>query len=157
MIIALTFIGLPLVVRTLQPILADIEPEIEQFAASLGASRWQTFWRVILPMLWPALWTGLALSFARAAGEYGPVIFIAGNMPMRGMEITPLLIVTKLEQYDYAAGPKVDVELLTEWGQTAHVEVSHERFREVQPRVGQTLSVTTREMKIFTPAEKSLE
>ena len=99
--IALTFIGLPFVVRTVQPVLQDLDAEIEEAAASLGASRLQTFRRVIFPELLPALLTGFALSFARALGEYGSVIFIAGNMPMK-TEITPLLIMIKLEQFDYA-------------------------------------------------------
>jgi sulfate transport system permease protein len=97
--VALTFIGLPFVVRTLQPVLESLDPEVEEAAASLGASRAQTFARVILPALLPAWITGFALAFARALGEYGSVVFIAGNMPMR-TEITPLVIVTKLEQYD---------------------------------------------------------
>src|SRR5574343_565441 len=97
-VIALTFIGLPFVVRTVQPVLEDLETEVEEAAASLGARRWQTFAKVILPALWPALLTGFALAFARAVGEYGSVIFIAGNMPMVS-EITPLLIITKLAQY----------------------------------------------------------
>ena len=99
-LMALTFIGLPFVVRTLEPILQDMDPEFEEAAAVLGASRFQSFWRVILPAILPALLTGVALAFARAAGEYGSVIFIAGNMPMRS-EIAPLLIVAKLEEYDY--------------------------------------------------------
>jgi len=99
--IALTFIGLPFVVRTVQPVLADLEAEVEEAAASLGATRWQTFKRVILPALLPSLLTGFALAFARAIGEYGSVVFISGNMPYR-TEITPLLIMTKLEQFDYA-------------------------------------------------------
>jgi sulfate transport system permease protein len=99
-IAALIFIGIPFVVRTVQPVLQDLDREIEEAAASLGASRLKTFTRVILPSICPPLLTGMALSFARALGEYGSVIFIAGNMPMR-TEITPLLIVTKLEQYDY--------------------------------------------------------
>ncbi len=98
---ALTFVGLPFVVRTVQPVLEDIDPEIEEAAATLGASRWVTFRRVLLPGLGPALATGFALAFARALGEYGSVVFIAGNMPMK-TEITPLLIMTKLEQFDYA-------------------------------------------------------
>ena len=110
-LIALTFIGLPFVVRTLQPILEDLEAEVEEAAASLGANRWQTFRRVILPELWPALLTGFALAFARAVGEYGSVVFISGNMPMR-TEITPLIIMTKLEQYDYAGATAVAVVLL---------------------------------------------
>jgi sulfate transport system permease protein len=97
--VALTFIGLPFVVRTLQPVLESLDPELEEAAASLGATRGQTFARVILPALLPAWITGFALAFARALGEYGSVVFIAGNMPMR-TEITPLVIVTKLEQYD---------------------------------------------------------
>ncbi|HWV16781.1 MAG TPA: sulfate ABC transporter permease subunit CysT [Cellvibrio sp.] len=99
--IALTFIGLPFVVRTVQPVLADLEAEVEEAAASLGASRWQTFIRIIFPALLPSLLTGFALAFARAIGEYGSVVFISGNMPYR-TEITPLLIMTKLEQFDYA-------------------------------------------------------
>lgn len=100
-IVALTFIGLPFVVRTLQPALEDLEPEIEEAAASLGARRLQTFRRVIFPAILPALLTGFTLAFARAIGEYGSVVFISGNMPMK-TEIVPLLIVTKLEQYQYA-------------------------------------------------------
>ena len=110
-VIALTFIGLPFVVRTVQPVLEDLDLEIEEAAASLGASGWQTFTRVILPELMPAVLTGFALSFARAVGEYGSVIFISGNMPMR-TEITPLLIVTKLEQYDYAGATAIAVVML---------------------------------------------
>jgi sulfate transport system permease protein len=98
-VVALTFIGLPFVVRTLQPVIEDIEPEIEEAAATLGATRWQTFRRVLLPGLFPALLTGFTLAFSRAIGEYGSVIFIAGNMPLIS-EITPLLIISKLEQYD---------------------------------------------------------
>jgi sulfate transport system permease protein len=109
--IALTFIGLPFIVRTVQPVLEDFDPEIEEAAASLGANRWQTFRRVILPMLFPALLTGFSLAFARALGEYGSVIFIAGNMPMK-TEITPLLIVTKLEQFDYAGATALAVVML---------------------------------------------
>ena len=100
-VLALTFIGLPFVVRTLQPVLEGLDPEVEEAAASLGASRLQVVARVVLPALFPAWLTGFALAFARGLGEYGSVVFIAGNMPMR-TEITPLLIVTKLEQYDYA-------------------------------------------------------
>ena len=98
-VVALTFISLPFVVRTLQPVIEDIEPEIEEAAATLGASRWQTFSRVLLPGIFPALLTGFTLAFSRAIGEYGSVIFIAGNMPLIS-EITPLLIISKLEQYD---------------------------------------------------------
>lgn len=105
-LVALTFIGLPFVVRTLQPVLEEMDPDIEEAAASLGANRFQTFFRVIFPTLWPAWLTGFALAFARALGEYGSVIFISGNMPMH-TEITPLLIVTKLEQYDYAGATAI--------------------------------------------------
>jgi sulfate transport system permease protein len=109
--VALTFIGLPFVVRTVQPILEDLQKELEEAAATLGATRLQTFTLVILPMLAPALLTGFALAFARALGEYGSVIFIAGNMPMIS-EITPLLIITKLEQYDYAGATAIAVVML---------------------------------------------
>ena len=109
--VALTFIGLPFVVRTVQPVLEDIEWELEEAAATLGASRLQTFAKVIFPTIFPALTTGFALAFARAIGEYGSVIFIAGNMPMIS-EITPLLIVTKLEQYDYAGATALAVVML---------------------------------------------
>lgn len=109
--VALTFIGLPFVVRTVQPVLEDIESELEEAAATLGANRWQTFTRIIFPALFPALMTGFALAFARAIGEYGSVIFIAGNMPMIS-EITPLLIITKLEQYDYAGATALSVVML---------------------------------------------
>ncbi len=109
--IAMTFIGLPFVVRTVQPVLEDIEWELEEAAATLGASRLQTFANVIFPTIFPALTTGFALAFARAIGEYGSVIFIAGNMPMIS-EITPLLIVTKLEQYDYAGATALAVVML---------------------------------------------
>jgi len=109
--VALTFIGLPFVVRTLQPVLEELEPELEEASASLGANRWQTITKVILPELLPALLTGFALSFARALGEYGSVVFISGNMPMR-TEITPLLIITKLEQYDYQGATAIAVVLL---------------------------------------------
>jgi sulfate transport system permease protein len=109
--VALTFIGLPFVVRTVQPVLEDVESELEEAAATLGASRLQTFARVIFPTILPALLTGFALAFARAVGEYGSVIFIAGNMPMIS-EITPLLIITKLEQYDYAGATALAVVML---------------------------------------------
>ncbi|MGC3963103.1 MAG: sulfate ABC transporter permease subunit CysT [Rhodocyclaceae bacterium] len=105
-LIALVFIGLPFVVRTIQPILQDLETELEEAAASLGAQRWQTFRLVILPLLLPALLTGFALAFARAVGEYGSVIFIAGNIPMVS-EITPLMIITRLEQYDYTGATAI--------------------------------------------------
>jgi len=110
-VIALIFIGLPFVVRTLQPVLEELDRDVEQAAATLGASERQTFTRVILPALWPASLTGFALAFARAVGEYGSVIFIAGNMPMRS-EIAPLLIITKLEQYDYAGATAIAVVML---------------------------------------------
>ena len=109
--LALTFIGLPFVVRTVQPVLQDLEVEVEEAAASLGASRGQIFWRVILPMLGPAILTGFALSFARAIGEYGSVVFISGNMPFK-TEIAPLLIMTKLEQFDYAGATAIAVVML---------------------------------------------
>jgi len=110
-LVALVFIGVPFVVRTVQPVLEDLEAEVEEAAACLGANRWQTFWIVIVPYLTPALLTGFALSFARAVGEYGSVIFIAGNMPMVS-EITPLMIITKLEQYDYAGATAIAVVML---------------------------------------------
>jgi sulfate transport system permease protein len=132
-IVALTFIGLPFVVRTVQPVLEDLDAELEEAAASLGANRWQTFTRVLLPPLLPALLTGFALAFARALGEYGSVVFISGNMPMR-TEIVPLLIITKLEQYDYAGATAIAVvmlvasfglmlliNLLQRWSSTRHV------------------------------------
>jgi sulfate transport system permease protein len=109
--VALTFIGLPFVVRTVQPVLEDLQKELEEAAATLGANRWQTFTKVILPVLTPALLTGFALAFARALGEYGSVIFIAGNMPMVS-EIAPLLIIGKLEQYDYTGATAIAVVLL---------------------------------------------
>jgi sulfate transport system permease protein len=111
-IVALTFIGLPFVVRTLQPALEDLDPELEEAAASLGANRIQTFRRVILPNIFPALLTGFARALARALGEYGSVVFISGNMPMK-TEIAPLLIVTKLEQYEYREATAIAVVMLT--------------------------------------------
>jgi len=110
-VVALTFIGLPFVVRTVQPVLQELEVEVEEAAVSLGASRWQTFTMVILPNLWPALLTGFALAFARGLGEYGSVVFIAGNMPMVS-EIVPLLIITKLEQYDYNGATAIAAVML---------------------------------------------
>ncbi|HEX5337775.1 MAG TPA: sulfate ABC transporter permease subunit CysT [Gallionella sp.] len=110
-VVALTFIGLPFVVRTVQPVLADVEAEVEEAAASLGAGRWDVFRRVIFPAVFPALLTGFALAFARAIGEYGSVIFIAGNMPYIS-EIAPLLIIAKLEQYDYASATAIAVVML---------------------------------------------
>ncbi len=135
-LVALIFIGLPFVVRTVQPVLEDLEAEVEEAAASLGASRWQTVIRVVLPALLPALLTGFALAFARAVGEYGSVIFIAGNLPMVS-EITPLIIITKLEQYDYAGATAVAsvmlvfsfvllllINLLQEWTRRSARKVS---------------------------------
>jgi sulfate transport system permease protein len=109
--VALTFVGLPFVVRTIQPILEDLDPEYEEAAASLGASRFQALRRVVWPELLPAALTGFALAFARALGEYGSVVFIAGNMPMK-TEIVPLLIITKLEQYDYRGATAIAVVML---------------------------------------------
>lgn len=109
--IALVFIGLPFVVRTVQPVLEDLEQELEEAAASLGANRWQTFRRVIFPALIPSLLTGFALAFARAVGEYGSVVFISGNMPFR-TEITPLLIMSRLEQFDYAGAAALGTVML---------------------------------------------
>lgn len=105
--VALTFIGLPFIVRTVQPVLEDLDPELEEAAASLGANRWQIFWRVIFPMISPALLTGFALAFARALGEYGSVIFIAGNA-----KITPMLIMDELDQFNYAKGTALAVVML---------------------------------------------
>ena len=109
--IALVFIGLPFVVRTVQPVLQDLEKEVEEASASLGANRWQTFSKVVLPTLFPPLLTGFALAFARAVGEYGSVVFISGNMPMK-TEIVPLLIIGRLEQYDYAGATAIAVLML---------------------------------------------
>ena len=110
-VIALTFTGLPFVVRTVQPVLEDLDKEMEEAAASLGAGRWQTVVKVLLPAILPAALTGFTMAFARAVGEYGSVVFISGNMPMR-TEITPLLIITKLEQYDYAGATAIAVVML---------------------------------------------
>jgi sulfate/thiosulfate transport system permease protein len=109
--IAMIFIGLPFVVRTVQPVLEELDQEVEEAASCLGANRWQTFRRVIFPTMLPAILTGFALAFARAVGEYGSIIFIAGNMPMVS-EITPLLIITKLEQYDYAGATAIATVML---------------------------------------------
>lgn len=109
--VALIFIGLPFVVRTVEPVLQDFEKEIEEAAHSLGATRWQTFYKVIFPSLFPALLTGCAMAFSRAVGEYGSVVFIAGNLPMK-TEIAPLLIMTKLEQYDYVGATAIAVVML---------------------------------------------
>ncbi len=111
-LVALIFIGVPFVVRSVQPVLEDMDPEIEEAALSLGASHWQAFRRVVFPTLLPALLTGFTLAFARALGEYGSVVFISGNMPMK-TEIAPLLIVTKLEQYDYAGAAAIAVVMLS--------------------------------------------
>jgi sulfate transport system permease protein len=110
-IVALTFIGLPFVVRTVQPILQDLEPELEEAAATLGASRMQTFRRVLAPALMPAAITGFALAFARALGEYGSVVFISGNLPMR-TEVVPLLIMSKLEEFDYQGATAIALVML---------------------------------------------
>ncbi len=110
-LIALVFIGLPFVVRTVQPVLQDLDTELEEAAASLGANRWQTWRYVVLPILLPAMMTGFALAFARAVGEYGSVIFIAGNIPMVS-EITPLMIISKLEQYDYLGATAIATVML---------------------------------------------
>jgi sulfate/thiosulfate transport system permease protein len=110
-LVALVFIGLPFVVRTVQPILEDLDTEYEEAAVSLGANRWQAFRHVVFPTVLPALMTGFAMAFARAVGEYGSVIFIAGNIPMVS-EITPLMIITKLEQYDYAGATAIAVVML---------------------------------------------
>ncbi|MDY7225692.1 sulfate ABC transporter permease subunit CysT [Hyalangium rubrum] len=109
--VALTFIGLPFVVRTVQPVLEDIDADVEEAAATLGATPWQTFTRVIFPSILPALLSGFALALARAIGEYGSVVFISGNMPMR-TEIAPLLIITRLEQYDYAGATAIAIVML---------------------------------------------
>jgi len=109
--LAMLFVGLPFVVRTVEPILMDLDPQLEEAAATLGASRRQTMWRIILPVLLPPALTGFALSFARGLGEYGSIVFISGNMPMR-TEIVPLLIVTKLEQYDYAGATAIATVML---------------------------------------------
>ncbi|MGD0548148.1 MAG: sulfate ABC transporter permease subunit CysT [Terracidiphilus sp.] len=110
-VMAMSFVGFPFVVRSVQPVLEDLDPAMEEAAASLGANVWQRFTRVIAPVAFPALLTGTALAFARAAGEYGSVIFIAGNMPMR-TEITALLIVTKLEEYDYSGAAAIALAML---------------------------------------------
>ncbi|MEO8700714.1 MAG: sulfate ABC transporter permease subunit CysT [Kofleriaceae bacterium] len=110
-VIALTFIGLPFVVRTVQPVLLGLDARVEEVAATLGASRWQTFWRVIVPALRPAIVTGFALAFARALGEYGSVVFMSGNMPMK-TEITPLLVMSKLEQFDYPGATALALVML---------------------------------------------
>jgi len=110
-VVALTFIGLPFVVRTLQPVLAELSQEAEEAAATLGATRFQTIWRVVLPALLPSLVTGTTMAFARAVGEYGSVIFIAGNLPAIS-EIAPLLIIIKLEQFDYAGAATIGVIML---------------------------------------------
>jgi sulfate transport system permease protein len=110
-VIALTFIGLPFVIRTVQPVLEELDPELEEAAAVLGAGRWETFRRVLLPAIVPAALTGFALAFARALGEYGSVVFISGNMPLK-TEIAPLLIMTRLEQFDYRGAAAIAMVLL---------------------------------------------
>ncbi|WP_134682734.1 sulfate ABC transporter permease subunit CysT [Brevibacillus migulae] len=110
-VVALIFIGIPFVVRTVQPVLAEIDKQVEEAAATLGASAWQTFRRVIFPQLFPALLTGFSLAFARSLGEYGSVVFISGNMPMK-TEITPLIIMTKLEQFDYTGATAIATVML---------------------------------------------
>jgi sulfate transport system permease protein len=109
--VALTFIGLPFIVRTVQPVLEDLDPELEEAAASLGANRWQVLWRVVIPLLAPSLLTGFALAFARALGEYGSVIFIAGNIPLK-TEITAVVIMGELDMYDYAKGTAIACVML---------------------------------------------
>ena len=109
--VALTFIGLPFIVRTLQPVLEDLDVDVEEAAATLGANRFKTFFRVILPMIFPALLTGFALAFARALGEYGSVVFISSNIPLKS-QIVPVLIMTKLEQFDYAGATALAVVML---------------------------------------------
>ena len=110
-LVAMTFIGLPFVVRTVQPVIEELDTEIEEASACLGASRWQTFRKVLFPLITPSVLTGFALAFARAVGEYGSIIFIAGNIPMVS-EITPLLIITKLEQYDYQGATAIATVML---------------------------------------------
>ena len=110
-VVALAFVGMPFVVRTVQPVIQELDFGLEEAASSLGATRWQTFQRVILPTIVPAIATGFALSFARGVGEYGSVLFIAGNMPLK-TEIAPLLIVTKLEQFDYAGAAVIGSTML---------------------------------------------
>ena len=109
--VALTFIGLPFVVRTVQPVIEDLSAEVEEAAATLGASRWQTFRRVIFPALLPSILTGITLAYGRAVGEFGSVVFISGNLPFK-TEITPLLIITKLEQYDYSGAAALGFVML---------------------------------------------
>ncbi|HAB69785.1 MAG TPA: sulfate ABC transporter permease subunit CysT [Acinetobacter nosocomialis] len=109
--LALVFIGIPFIVRTVQPVLSDIETELEEAASALGANRWQTITKIILPILLPALFTGFALAFARGVGEYGPVIFIAGNQPFK-TEIAPLMIISRLEEYDYAGATTIAAVML---------------------------------------------
>ncbi len=111
-IVAMTFIGLPFVVRTIQPVLADLDQEVEEAASSLGASRWKIFWLVLFPPLIPACLTGFAMAFARALGEYGSIVFISGNMPLR-TEIAPLLIMVRLEEYDYTGATALAATMLT--------------------------------------------
>jgi sulfate transport system permease protein len=131
-VVALTFIGLPFVVRSVQPVLEDLNKDVEEASASLGATPWQTFRRVIFPTVFPALLTGFTLSFARALGEYGSVIFISGNMPMR-TEITSLLIISKLEQYDYAGATAIAVVMLvSSFALLMLINVLHARTRRLE-------------------------
>jgi sulfate/thiosulfate transport system permease protein len=133
-VIALVFVGLPFVVRTVEPVLVDLDPAVEEAAAVLGAGRLRTFWKVIFPVLFPPLLTGFALSFARAVGEYGSIVFISGNMPMK-TEIVPLLIVTKLEQYDYrGATALATVMLLFSFILLLIINVLQARVRRVRER-----------------------
>jgi len=133
-VIALIFVGLPFVVRSVQPVLADAERELEEAAASLGASPWQTFWHVIFPLLRPALLTGFALAFARSLGEYGSVIFIAGNKPIQ-TQIVPLLIVSKLEQYDYTGATAIaSVMLITSFVMLLGINILERRSRRFSER-----------------------
>ena len=131
MVLALTFIGLPFVVRTLQPVLEDLDPEVEEAAACLGAGRWQTFRRVLLPSIAPGVLTGFALAFARALGEYGSVVFISGNMPFK-TEIARCSIVARLEQFDYAEATAIAVVLLP----CRSCSCWHQPARSVEPRRG---------------------
>ena len=136
--LALVFIGIPFIVRTVQPVLSDIETELEEAASALGANRWQTITKIILPILLPALFTGFALAFARGVGEYGSVIFIAGNQPFK-TEIAPLMIISRLEEYDYAGATTIAavmlvlsfiilfvINLLQAWANRRTGEMSHE-------------------------------
>jgi sulfate transport system permease protein len=135
--VALTFIGLPFVVRSVQPVLEDLDVDVEEAAATLGATSWQTFSRVLFPSILPALLSGFTLAFARALGEYGSVVFISGNMPLR-TEIVPLLIITKLEQYDYAGATAIaTVMLLASFALLLAVNLLHRwTHRRLETRTG---------------------